>query len=124
MAGYESFPPIVMSGDLEGCLYSQADRKWDLGAPSGLYFEVGHELFVGHVHGGPTGSFKAGYIVESQYDPDVSSGNEVWGRCQHQIAPGTGQLGLRGVTGHFSFNDVVSDGALVRYDVKGVVRRP
>ena len=58
--GFEDFndyDPLVMSGDLEGCWYTNIDRSWDLGPPSGLYFEVGREVFVGRVRGGPVGRF-------------------------------------------------------------------
>jgi hypothetical protein len=119
--GYTDFPPIVMSGDLDGCWYSDSDNSWDLGAPSGRYFDVGHELFVGRIRGVGEGSFKATYMFESQYDPDFSSGNEVWGRCQHQITPRSGRGGMHGVTGYFVFTDVISDGHLVGYHVEGVV---
>ena len=48
-AGYEEFDELtfVISGDLDGCWYTNIGRGWDLGPPSGLYFEVGRELFVG-----------------------------------------------------------------------------
>jgi hypothetical protein len=120
--GYDSYLPIVMSSDLKGCWYTHIDKSWDLGVPSGLYFEAGHELFVGRVHGA-TGSFKATYILESQYDPNVTTGKEVWGRCQHQIVPGTGRDDLRGITGHLGFTDVVTNGVLLRYKVEGFTRQ-
>jgi hypothetical protein len=120
---YDSYLPIVMSGDLEGCWYTHIESSWDLGAPSGLYFEAGREVFVGRVHGGATGSFKANYVLESQWDPDVSTGNEVWGACQHQIVPGSGQAGLRGITGYLRFADIVNDGVLISYRVEGFARR-
>ncbi len=120
---YDSYLPIVMSGDLEGCWYTHTDATWDLGAPTGLYFEAGHELFVGRVHGA-MGSFKATYTLESQYDPDVSTGKEVWGACQHQIMPGSGRDELRGISGHLGFADIVADGVLLRFQVEGFTRRP
>ena len=45
---------------------------WDLGPPSGLYFEVGREVFVGTVRGGPEGTFSTTYTFESQWDPDYT----------------------------------------------------
>ena len=91
---------FVISGDLEGCWYTNVDRGWDLGPPSGLYFEVGREVFVGTVHDGPEGTFSTTYTFESQWDPSYTTGGtEIWGRCQHLIVSGSGTGGLHGVTG-------------------------
>jgi hypothetical protein len=120
--GYDSYLPIVMSGNLTGCWYTHVDRSLDFGPPSGLYFEAGRELFVGRVNGGALGSFKASYVLESQWNPDITTGTEVWGGCQHQIVPGSGQAGLRGISGYLAFTDIVTD--VISYQVKGFIRRP
>jgi len=119
---YDSYLPIVMTGVLDGCWYTEVDGKLDLGAPTGLYFEVGHELFVGTINGVP-GSFKATYVLEAQWEPDISTGQEIWGRCQHQITPGSGRGDLRGLSGHLSFTDIVN-GADISYRVTGLPRQP
>jgi len=119
---YDSYLPIVMTGVLDGCWYTEVDGKLDLGAPTGLYFEVGHELFVGTING-VRGSFKATYVLEAQWAPDITTGQEVWGRCQHQITPGSGRDGLRGLSGRLSFTDIVN-GADISYRVTGLTRQP
>jgi hypothetical protein len=122
-AGYgtfTSYDPLVLSGDLQGCWYTKIERAWDLGPPSGLYFEVGREVFKGSVLGGPVGTFSTVYSFESQWDPDAATGTEIWGHCEHPIVPGTGAVGLRGITGYLGFIDIVSDGS---YTYSGFVRQ-
>jgi hypothetical protein len=122
--GFEDFndyDPLVISGDLEGCWYTNVDRSWDLGPPSGLYVEVGREVFVGRVRGGPVGSFSTVYAFESQWDPDAATGTEIWGRCQHPIVRGSGTAGLHDVTGYLGFTDIVTDGS---FSYRGFVRQP
>jgi hypothetical protein len=52
---YNDSPQILLTGDLHGW-YTDVD--WQSGPPSaGLYFEVGRELFGGHVKGHPDGTF-------------------------------------------------------------------
>ena len=118
---------FVISGDLEGCWYTNIDRGRDLGPPSGLYFEAGREVFVGTVRGGPEGTFSSTYRYEGQWDPNFTSGGtEIWGRCQHLIVRGSGTGGLQDVTGHlvrtYVVTDVVNDGSIGRY--RGFVRQP
>ena len=48
--------------------------------------------------------------VPSQWDPDVSSGSEVHGRCQHPIVAGSGTGGFAGATGRADFKDDVVTG--------------
>ena len=115
-AGYEGFldyPPIRLTGSLEGCWYTNVETARDNGAPSGVYLETGREVFVGSVDGGPEGVFETTYRFESKWQPDVSTGVEVHGRCQHPIVGGTGTGGFAGVTGRVDFKDVVEDGTYV-----------
>jgi hypothetical protein len=67
-AGYEdfvSYPPIVMTGSLEGCWYTKVETSKDNGTPSGVYQERGEEVFVGSLDGGPVGTFATTYKFTS-----------------------------------------------------------
>jgi hypothetical protein len=111
--GYEdftSYPPQVITGDLDGCWYTKVESTKDNGAPSGVYLESGEEVFVGSLNGGPVGTFATTYKFESKWDPDVSTGSEVHGRCQHPIVEGSGTGGFEGVTGRLDFKDEVTTG--------------
>jgi hypothetical protein len=111
--GYEdftSYPPQVITGDLDGCWYTKVETSKDNGAPSGVYLESGEEVFVGSLNGGPEGTFATTYKFESKWDPDVSTGSEVHGRCQHPIVAGSGTGGFEGVTGRLDFKDEVTTG--------------
>lgn len=112
-AGYEDFVsllPLAMSGSLDGCLYTKVESSKDLGSPSGIYLEVGAEVFVGSLDGGPEGTFVTTYRFESKWDPDVSTGVEVHGRCQHQIVAGNATGGFEGARGRLDFKDEVETG--------------
>ena len=64
--------------------------------------------------------FTTTYKFESKWDPDVSTGPEVRGRCQHPIVTGSGTGGFAGATGRLDFKDVVEDGTyLYRGHIKG-----
>jgi hypothetical protein len=111
--GYEDFtslPPLVMTGSLEGCWYTKVVSAKDNGAPSGVYQERGEEVFVGSLDGGAVGTFAATFKFTSQWDPDVSTGSEVHGRCQHPIVAGSGTGGFAGATGRVDFKDDVVTG--------------
>ena len=79
-------------------------------APSGVYIESGEEVFVGSLDGGQDGTFSTTYKFESKWDPDVSTGSEVHGRCQHPIVEGSGTGGFAGATGRVDFKDEVTTG--------------
>jgi hypothetical protein len=120
--GFDEFT-FVISGDLEGCWYTNIERPRDLGSPSGLYLETGREVFVGQLRGGPVGTFSTTYAFVSQWDPDFTrGGTEIWGRCQHLIVRGSGTGGLHDVTGHLVRTDTAPDGLMGRY--RGSVRQP
>jgi hypothetical protein len=57
----------------------------------------GEEIFVGTLDG-EDGTFTTTYKFESKWDPDVSTGSEVHGRCQHKIVEGSG-TGVRQTRG-------------------------
>ena len=82
-----------MTGSLEGCWYTKILTTKDNGAPSGIYQERGEEVFVGSLNGGPAGTFATTYKFTSKWDPDVSTGSEVHGRCEHPIVDGSGTGG-------------------------------
>ena len=107
--GYEDFTQ-VMTGSLAGCWYTNIETQKDNGAPSGVYIESGEEIFVGSLNGGPAGTFSTTYKFESKWDPDVSTGSEVHGRCQHPIVAGSGTGGFEGATGRVDFKDEVTTG--------------
>lgn len=111
--GYEDFtdlPPLVMTGSLDGCWYTKILTTKDNGAPSGIYQERGEEVFVGSLNGGPEGTFAATFKFTSKWDPDVSTGSEVHGRCQHPIVAGSGTGRFAGATGRVDFKDEVTTG--------------
>jgi hypothetical protein len=107
---YVSVPPVAMAGSLEGCWYTHVLTSKDNGVPSGVYQERGEEVFVGTLDGGPVGTFETTYKFSSKWDPDVSTGREVHGRCQHPIIEGSGTGAFEGVTGRVDFKDEVETG--------------
>ena len=114
--GYEdftSYPPTVMMGSLQGCWYTKVESFQDNGAPSGVYLETGREVFAGSLDGGPPGVFATTYRFESRWSPDVSTGSETKGRCQHPISDGSGAGAFAGVSGRVDFKDVISNGTYV-----------
>lgn len=110
--GYADFTDftMVLTGDLDGCWYTKVLTSKDRGAPSGVYLETGEEVFVGSLNGGPEGTFTTTYRFESKWSPDVSTGSEVHGRCQHPIVKGSGSGGFAGATGRVDFKDEVTTG--------------
>jgi hypothetical protein len=113
----EVFPPVVMTGDLNGCWYT--DSFTGTSQPSGTYQETGTETFVGCLADGTTcGTFGTTYRFEAKFAPD---GSEIFGRCQHPIVSGSGTEGFEGVSGRVDFKDDV-DAGLLRYRgyLKGV----
>ena len=102
---FDSYPGLLMSGSLDGCLYTKVITF--KGTPSGVYLESGEEVFVGSLDGGPVGTFTTTYKFESKFDP--STGAEVKGRCHHPIAEGSGTGGLEGATGRLDFKDIIGN---------------
>ena len=102
----EVFPPSVMTGDLNGCWYT--DSFTGTSHPSGTYQETGTETFVGCLADGTTcGTFGTTYRFEARFAPD---GSEIFGRCQHPIVSGSGTEGFEGVSGRVDFKDDVDAG--------------
>ena len=114
--GYDdfvSYPGLVMSGRLQGCLYTKVDTHEE--TPSGVYLEVGREVFVGSLNGGPSGVFATTYRFESKF----AMGTEVRGRCQHPLVEGSGTGGFAGATGRLDLKDIVADPSDIYYVYRG-----
>lgn len=109
-APFDSYPGLVLSGDLEGCLYTDVRGSKFHGAPSGIYIETGRELIVASLNGAAPATFQTTYRFESKWDPDAATGVEVHGRCQHPLAAGSGTGIFTGATGRLDFKDEVSTG--------------
>jgi hypothetical protein len=104
------YPPLVMNGRLDGCLYT--DILTTESSPSGTYRETGTEFFVGSYSGG-SGTFATTYRFEAKYeDVDTLSG-EIFGRCQHPIEEGSGTGVFEGVSGQLFFKDEVESGTFL-----------
>jgi hypothetical protein len=108
---FTSYDGLVMTGSLQGCLYTKVGTTKE--TPSGVYLESGEEVIVGSLDGGPAGTFTTTYKFESKWDPDVTSGVELHGRCQHPIAKGSGTGGFEGASGRLDFKDIVDAGTFV-----------
>jgi hypothetical protein len=110
------YPPIVMTGNLQGCLYTFVDTAKD--SPSGTYLETGHETFVGSYYSDDgsligSGTFGTTYRFEAKFeDVDTLSG-EIFGRCQHPIVEGSGTGIFAGVSGYLFFKDEVETGTFL-----------
>lgn len=96
------YPPIDLSGSLDGCWYTYVDEaKFN---PSGTYQEQGTEVFVGCLNGSTCGTFETTYTFTAKYVDDTFA-EEIHGRCHHPIVRGTG--GFAGATGVILFKDDV-----------------
>jgi hypothetical protein len=104
---FTSYPGLVMTGSLQGCLYAKVATTKD--TAGGVYLETGEEVFVGSLDGGPAGIFATTYRFESKWDPDVFSGVELRGRCQHPIVEGSGTAGFEGAKGRVDFKYIIGD---------------
>ena len=96
-SGFDSYPALVISGNLEGCWYTKVLTAKS--TPSGVYIETGEELFVGTLDG-EAGTFTTTYKFESKFASDFT---EIHGRCQHPIVGGTGVFA--DATGIIHFKD-------------------
>ena len=105
--GFDEYT-LVMTGSLEGCLYT--DILTARTTPSGVYLETGQEIFVGILNDGSPGTFTTTYKFEAKFAPD---GSEIHGRCQHPIVDGSGTGGFEGASGRLNFKDIVETGEFV-----------
>jgi hypothetical protein len=101
---------LVMTGDLEGCLYTFVNPD-TASSPSGTYRETGTETFVGSVFGSEEpGTFETTYRFEAKYEDVDNLAGEIFGRCQHPIVEGSGTGIFEGVSGRLDFKDDVETG--------------
>lgn len=113
-AGQPADFAIKLEGDLVGCQYIFVETYEC--SPSGTYRETGAETYV---LDGPLGegTFRTTYIFEAKFEgcseEGFPLGNEIFGRCQHPIAAGSGTGDYEGVTGRLDFKDDVSTGAVL-----------
>jgi hypothetical protein len=109
---------IVMTGDLEGCVYGLVTSSKGPG-PSGVYKERANETFVGSYEG-YAGTFRMTENFHAKFD--LASGNEIFGFCKHPIVKGSGTGGFDGVLGRLDFRDEVDDPSNVSFPYKGHLR--
>jgi hypothetical protein len=96
---------LVMTGDLEGCLYTFVETAQS--SPSGTYRETGTELFVASEG---AGTFETTYRFEAKYEDVDNPATEIFGRCQHPIVEGSGTGIFEGVTGRLDIKDDIEAG--------------
>ena len=116
-SAYSGYPPLAMTGSLDGCWYTHIETART--TRGGVYLESGTELFVGQLDGGPAGTFTTTYKFEAKLNAD---GAEVRGRCQHQILSGSGTGGFAGATGRVDFKDIIGDP--ITYVYRGHISLP
>lgn len=105
------YPPIDMSGSLDGCWYTYVSASRF--NPSGTYIEQGTEIFVGCLDGTSCGTFETTYTFTGKYTDDTFA-EEIHGRCEHAIVGGTGDFA--GVEGAIKFKDDVVN---LKFDYRG-----
>jgi hypothetical protein len=103
-SAYDDYAPLVMTGSLNGCWYTNVESARTTGG--GVYLESGTELFVGRLDRGDEGTFTTTYKFEAKLNADAA---EVRGRCQHPIVSGSGTGGFAGATGRVDFKDIIGD---------------
>jgi len=115
---YFSIPPMVMTGDLQGCWYTKVDPHSVINFPNGWHFERGWEVFFDHNKS--RSRFETTYTFQGQYD---SNGHEIQGQCQHPIIYGSGRGGLTGAAGQLFFTDeIAANDADNRFPYQGYLK--
>jgi len=105
------YPPIHMSGSLNGCWYTYvSSSRFNR---SGTYQEHGSEIFVGCLNGMTCGTFETKYTFTGKYVDDTFA-EEIHGRCEHRIVGGTGDFA--GTKGVILFKDDVVN---LKFDYRG-----
>jgi hypothetical protein len=98
---------LVLTGALEGCLYTFVDHETAQSSPSGTYRETGTEIFVAS---DGVSKFTTTYRFEAKYEDVANLSGEIFGRCQHPIVEGSGTGVFEGVSGQLFFKDEVETG--------------
>ena len=99
---------VIMTGDLEGCLYTFVETARC--SAGGAYSETGTETFVG-LYNGVSGTFKTTYRFTAKYMDCANLAGAIAGRCQHPVIAGSGEGVFEGVTGRFDMKDDVETGS-------------
>lgn len=107
------YPPLDLSGSLDGCWYTYVSASRF--NPSGTYVEQGTEIFVGCLDGTTCGTFETTYTFTAKYVDDTFA-DELHGRCEHSIVGGTGDFA--GAKGVILFKDDVVN---LEFDYRGHV---
>jgi hypothetical protein len=110
-ANVGDYPPIDLTGSLDGCWYTYVSAS-KLN-PSGTYIEQGTELFVGCLNGTTCGTFETTYTFTGKYTDDTFA-EEIHGRCEHAVVDGTGDFA--GAKGAIKFKDDVVN---LKFDIRG-----
>ena len=107
------YPPIDLSGSLDGCWYTYVSgSRFN---PSGTYVEQGTEIFVGCLNGTTCGTFETTYTFTGKYTDDTFA-EEIFGRCEHRIVGGTGDFAE--AKGVILFKDDVVN---LKFDYRGQI---
>jgi hypothetical protein len=107
------YPPIDLSGSLNGCWYTYVSRSQF--NPSGTYVEQGTETFVGCLNGLACGTFETVYTFTAKYT-DETFAEEIHGRCEHRVVDGTGDFAE--AKGVLLFKDDVVN---LKFDYRGQI---
>jgi hypothetical protein len=110
-AGLGDYPPIDLSGSLDGCWYTYVSTSQF--NPSGTYVEQGTEIFVGCLNGTTCGTFETIYTFTAKY-VDETFAEEIHGRCEHRVVGETGDFA--GAKGVILFKDDVVN---LKFDYRG-----
>ena len=104
------YPPLELTGSLNGCWYTYISRSQF--NPSGTYVQ-GTETFVGCLNGVACGTFETIYTFTGKYT-DETFAQEIHARCTHRIVGGTGDFA--GAKGVILFKDDVVN---LKFDYRG-----
>ena len=105
---------LVMTGDLDGCLYGYVDPDSVQERPSGTYLDRGTEVFVSGDN--KADRFSTTYVFTAQFTDE----GQQFGRCQHPIVSGEGAYA--GATGRLDFKDNIVDGVAVDFSYRGHIK--
>ena len=97
--GFDDYPGLTLTGDLEGCLYTNVVTS--VQKPSGVWIETGHETFVGSLSGGAEGTFTTNYRFQGKYEPGFVV--EIFGALPAPDRRGLGDRRVRGSRGSDRF---------------------
>ncbi len=103
---------LIMTGDLEGCLYAFVGNFES--SSGGLNREWGTEIFVG-TYKGQAGTFGTNYYFKGLF----GESGQIAGGCLHPLVEGSGTGVFDGVRGRFNIIDNIEDGVAVDFPYRG-----